>query len=416
MIGVNAVVEDRIGGDMEYLEGNGDDIHSFYEKNNTHRYSSQIGYNLSIRDYLHINVKNSVNLFDRDIEQRDYTFSGKQISSFSEITLQNVKENSEWIWGFNVWTDSFEEKHPTLNERDFTSSTFGAFTQNVRELGEKVVLESGLRIERPEVKTKANGNLQDFLFLPRMSLLAKWSDKFSSRVGVGLGYKTPSVFTEKAEEEVFQNVRPINFSKMKTERSVGVNTDINYKTTIGEDWNFSWNQLFFYTKLRNALAFNPDSLAKNIFYFQNASGSINTFGTETNAKIAYRNFNLYLGYTYIHTQDPEGNDLPLTARNRINGVLMYEVEGSLRIGLESFYVGKQKLTSGEITPDYWIVGISAQKKWNKFSLFINFENFTDTRQTRFENINRGTITNPDFMEIYAPLDGFVFNAGFLISL
>ena len=42
---------------------------------------------------------------------------------------------------------------------------------------------------------------------------------------------------------------------------------------------------------------------------------------------------------------------------------------------------------------------------------FNFENFTDRRQTRFDTIYTGSISNPIFRDIYAPLDGFVMNAG-----
>jgi iron complex outermembrane receptor protein len=58
----------------------------------------------------------------------------------------------------------------------------------------------------------------------------------------------------------------------------------------------------------------------------------------------------------------------------------------------------------------------AEKLWEHFSLFINFENFTDTRQTRFDSIYTGTVTNPVFRDIYAPLDGFVVNGGLKIKL
>ena len=58
----------------------------------------------------------------------------------------------------------------------------------------------------------------------------------------------------------------------------------------------------------------------------------------------------------------------------------------------------------------------AEKIWNRFSLFINFENFTDTRQTKFDTIYSGSITNPMFRDIYAPVDGFVVNGGLKIRL
>jgi hypothetical protein len=95
---------------------------------------------------------------------------------------------------------------------------------------------------------------------------------------------------------------------------------------------------------------------------------------------------------------------------------MYELEEKWRLGFESFYFGKQKLSSGSVTPDYWVVGFSAQRKLEHVSFFVNFENFTDTRQTRFGPIYSGTITNPSFTEIYAPTDGFIFNAGLILYL
>ena len=40
---------------------------------------------------------------------------------------------------------------------------------------------------------------------------------------------------------------------------------------------------------------------------------------------------------------------------------------------------------------------------------MNAENILDVRQTRFENIVSGPVSNPNFKELYAPLDGFVAN-------
>jgi iron complex outermembrane receptor protein len=57
-----------------------------------------------------------------------------------------------------------------------------------------------------------------------------------------------------------------------------------------------------------------------------------------------------------------------------------------------------------------------EKLWDKLSLYINFENFTDSRQTKFDTIYTGTIDNPQFRDIYAPLDGFVVNGGLKVRL
>jgi len=54
--------------------------------------------------------------------------------------------------------------------------------------------------------------------------------------------------------------------------------------------------------------------------------------------------------------------------------------------------------------------------WTHFDIFINVENLTDQRQTRWGSIYTGTITNPVFNDIYAPLDGIVVNAGIRIKV
>jgi outer membrane receptor for ferrienterochelin and colicins len=128
---------------------------------------------------------------------------------------------------------------------------------------------------------------------------------------------------------------------------------------------------------------------------------------------------LYVGYTYIDAQrDFDNNNSlnPLTAKHRINMNILYEWHEKLRIAYELFYIGEQHLSTGELTRDYWVMGISAERKFNHFSLFMNAENFLDSRQTRYEPIYSGTIQNPQFKEIYSPIDGFIFNGGFRLML
>jgi iron complex outermembrane receptor protein len=107
---------------------------------------------------------------------------------------------------------------------------------------------------------------------------------------------------------------------------------------------------------------------------------------------------------------------PLTARHRLNNVLMYEAEDKWKLGLEAYYTSQQVLNDGGSGKSYWITGFMAERLWKKFSVFINFENFTDTRQTRFDRVFTGSINTPVFRDIYAPVDGFVVNGGLKLRL
>jgi iron complex outermembrane receptor protein len=140
---------------------------------------------------------------------------------------------------------------------------------------------------------------------------------------------------------------------------------------------------------------------------------------ETNAKITYGDFKLFIGYTLADVnQHTAGTTTtyPLVSKHRLNNVLMYEVEDEWKIGAEAYYYSKQRLNDGTNGESYWTAGFMAEKLWERFSIFINFENLTDTRQTKFDTIYTGTIAEPIFRDIYAPVDGFVINGGIKIRL
>ena len=167
-----------------------------------------------------------------------------------------------------------------------------------------------------------------------------------------------------------------------------------------------------YTYLDNPLLLQ--STKDGLYRLNNISGNTDSKGGETNVKIGYKDFHLYLGYTYTDTRTKENGvkqENILTPKHRLNSILMYEVEDKWKIGLEAYYFSPQKLGDGQKGKQYVVCGFMIEKIWEMFSLYANFENFTDRRQTRFDTIYTGSISNPVFRDIYAPLDGFVMNAG-----
>ena len=409
-MGINSTVEDRIGGDIKYIENGGDSTHSYFEKNKTNRLSTQIGLDHKINEKSKFSFKNSMSYYDRTIEIPSFQFSGIQLSSFSEANYNRKSEKSEWISGVNIWTDKFSQnKFDNAKVVDYNYTTIGAFFQNTWNATDKFLLETGFRGDYQ--------NKYGFFALPRISALLKVNPKLSVRLGGGLGYKTPNVFTEDAERIQFRNVLPIDVSQTKAEHSVGGNFDINYKTPLNDKIFFSINTLLFYTQVKSPLILVPTPAG--LFEFQQPDGFIDTKGVESNIKLKYSDFKLFIGYTFAdvkqHYNGIETN-FPLVAQHRLNNVLMYEIEEKLKVGLEAYYFSPQKLNDGTTGQDYWISGLMVEKLWERFSVFINFENFLNTRQTRFDTIYTGSISNPKFRDIYAPVDGFVVNGGLKIKL
>jgi iron complex outermembrane receptor protein/outer membrane receptor for ferrienterochelin and colicins len=62
------------------------------------------------------------------------------------------------------------------------------------------------------------------------------------------------------------------------------------------------------------------------------------------------------------------------------------------------------------------MGIFGEKSFGKFSLFINAENITDTRQGRFTQVVFPPHQNPTFSEIYTHTEGRVINGGIKLRL
>jgi len=100
--------------------------------------------------------------------------------------------------------------------------------------------------------------------------------------------------------------------------------------------------------------------------------------------------------------------------------MTWENPSAGRIGLESFYVGHQALTGAgtdnpyrTTSPSYVLFGVSIQREVGPLTAFLNFENLTDRRMTRFQPLllpqqasdGRWTV------DAWGPLDGREINLG-----
>lgn len=409
--GMNTIWENRLGGNIDYAKGD-NVVNPYFESNETQRISTQFQLNSDLTEHSRLEIKNSFNFYDRSIQIPEFSFTGYQRSSFSEFNfLTTTKKGVEWILGANLWTEYFNDTgNNQVLALDQSYQIVGLFAQNLWKLDKSVSLETGLRTDfHSDYGT---------VILPRTSLLYQPTNALTIRLGGGLGYKTPTVFTEDAERLQFVNVLPINTSDTDLERSLGGNFDLNYRWNPFSGVSMSINTLLFYTKINAPMTL---ILGNNGFYsFQQNGGYVDTQGIEVNLKIKYGDFKLFTGFTKADVKQYENglvSNFPLVAKHRLNNVLMFEKEENLWVGLEAYYYSPQQLSNGDVGQSFWIVGLMSEKKLgDKFSVFLNFENFLDTRQTRFGAIYSGNITSPQFLDIYAPVDGFVVNGGFKLKL
>jgi len=404
---VNSNIERRLGGDLQVVQSDADTDHSFSNKNLSQRLSYQINFDHWLNDSTKLNIKNSLAFFNRSLEIPDFTFEGNQWVSFSELSYTTFSDKSEWILGANFYSDYFNETSINANNRDYGNSTAGAFAQYNRSLTNKFTLEGGLR---------SDYNTEHGLFLlPRISLIYKLNESISTRFGGGLGYKTPTVFTEETELINFEGLQALD-NGLESEQSKGLNLDVNYTKTLGDNWSFSANQLFFLTQLDHALILDENT--DNTYSLTNANDAVISTGMETNLKIGYKDLKLFMNYALTNTKlRYDGNrQKALTPKHSIGTVLVYEVEDKWRIGYEMYYTSSQYLSDNTLTNDFAEMGLMIMRKFNNLSLYVNFENFTDTRQSNFEQVSFGEHTDPQFREIWAPTEGRVINGGIILKL
>ena len=407
-VGNTTSYQNRKGGDVFVIRGQADNFHQYFENNNSIRNITTLQVDRQFSDGSHLVAKQSFAFFDREIEIPDYLFEGRQFNSYTDVSYLRTVNDHVLVFGFNAVYDQFKEtpNHNTPIPRDETRTTFGGYAQDSLSITKKLAVEAGLRLDHLI-------NYGTFA-LPRVSTLYRFTNNLSSRLSFGLGYKAPSIFTEEAETLLFRNVLPIG-NTLKTERSRGGTLDINYRNAIGEKFSYAINQMFFYTEIEDPLVLieNPTG----IFRFVNAEQPVRSRGFETNARLSYDIVKLFAGYTFTNAKADYlvGNQtLPLTPKSRINSALLFEKEASFKAGVEAYYTSSQFLSDGFRTRPFWVLGVFGEKTFGKYSLFINAENITDTRQGRFSQVVFPPHQMPTFSEIYTHVEGRVFNGGIKI--
>ncbi len=413
MLGNSYTQGKNTGGDMEVIKGRTSVAHTYSEINKTKRNTTTLEIDKKMKAGKSVKLKQSLGFFDREIQIPGYDFGGVNTNSFTDLSMLFVKHKHTFIGGLNIVVDKFKQDSTgVLNAQTFTG---GIYLQDTWDITNRVKLETGLRVDHMRFKNNNYKKNQSFI-LPRVSALFKISNKFSSRIGGGLGYKTPTVFTEETETLQYRNLKALN--NVESERSVGGTADVNFKTKITGDLSFSINQMFFYTNINKPLVLSSDAFGK--YSFANASKSISSSGFETNLKLIYKeDLKLFVGYTYTYAKAgylPGNQFLRLLPNNKLNLTLMYEKEDNFKLGLEGYLTGNQYLNNGSSTPSFWEFGFMAQKTFKKVSLFINFENFTDQRQSKYKTVVNPPHSNPSFDDIWNHTEGFVVNGGVKIKL
>jgi iron complex outermembrane receptor protein len=157
----------------------------------------------------------------------------------------------------------------------------------------------------------------------------------------------------------------------------------------------------------------------------NLEGETRTHGTELLMRYRREPWGLTASHTYVHATEPNPSGagrrtVPLTPRHAAGLIGVYERHGEGRAGVEIYYTGEQSLDDNPFqntSDEYVVVGLLFEKRFGRVRAFLNLENVTDVRQTRYHPFVRpspgpfGEWTT----DAWAPLEGRVFNGGVRVA-
>lgn len=415
-ISFSFLTETRTGGDMTAIN-QATEIHPYFQKNKNQRFTSDFSLIHNFEKDHRLTLKGTISNFERKLTQRNFGFGGKQASSYAEISDFWKKNKAEWVYGANFTSESFEKNLPDSTQiTDFNYRTLGFFVQNGWHITDKFLIETGIRADFHNVFGK--------FFLPRIAFLYKPSHDFSVRLSSGVGYKTPNIFSSQSVSGNLRNLLPVS-TTLKSENSVGVNFDLNYNFNIGEAITATLNQALYYTNIKNPLILTNN--ANGFSTLSNATSKVNSIGTDTYIRFEYEHLELYLGFNHtIAKRVGDGADvfLAFSPQNKFSSTLAYTIEGKWRFGFENAWVGSQYITVNpndlktlRKAPNYWFwAGMIERKFGKKVSLVLNSENIFNFKQSTSEALFTGTIQNPNFVNLWGPIDGRITNLALRVKI
>jgi len=423
-LGAGMTKENRKGGSMGKIRNENPDTLYFLDEQESSRFTTQFSANYKLDETKTITLKNSISSFDRyinideDISGTSSTiFGGNQLNSFTELNLNVNKEKQNINIGVNALSDKFTEDN-LINQplRNQEYQTLGIYINHLWDVTDKFALESGLRTDKVEASTLNTENGGQSFVLPKISALYKMTPELSIRLGGGMGYRMPSLFSEEAEPYGYKNVQAVNFENLVAEESYGTNIDFKYQSTFGTDnVLLSLNQMFFFNVIDNPITLNKNTPNNRVY--EQTNDSLLSKGYESQIKLTVDKFTWFFGYTYTDAYLENGTDknpLTLTPKHSIKGDLLFVVDNKWRIGWDYDYKYGQFLNNGIKTESLFTTGVIVERTIDNFVIFLNAENFTDVRQSNVGDV----LTNgsPQFNEVWAPLDGYFFNMGLKIKL
>ena len=318
-------------------------------------------------------------------------------TAFGEVTVRAAAGRHTIVGGLAVERDAYRPRD--VPRFAYTFSVPGVFVQDDLDVTRWLSLSASGRLDlHSEYGT---------FFSPRVSTLVR-AGAWASRLSLGSGFFGPSPLTE--ETEAAGLTRLVIPRRLQAEEGRSASLDLNRT-----DGPVSYTFTVFRSRVRHPIDVDR---SEGLVLTNLLEPTTNT-GMELLGTLRHEPYALTATYTYVHARELENGaprDTPLTPRHSAGLVGMWEREDVGRVGVEFYYTGVQRLDENpfsERSRPYTIIGLLAERQLGRLRLFINGENLTGVRQTRWDPLIRPTQA-PDgrwTVDAWAPLEGRNVNGG-----
>jgi outer membrane receptor for ferrienterochelin and colicins len=319
---------------------------------------------------------------------------------FGEATIRGALGRHTWVAGAALERDRYTARDVPRFSHSFTIP--GVFVQDDIDLTGWWTTSISARAD--------HHSRYGWFVSPRLSSLVRGGG-WTSRVSFGTGFYGPSALTEETEAAGLTRLEIPE--PLRAERGRSLSIDLTRE--VGP---LSATATFFRSSVRH-----PVHIERVTTYeLRNLAEPITNTGVELLGTVRWEPFAVTGTYTYVRSRERTSlgtTDVALTPRHSAGIVAMAEWEDRGRIGIEWYYTGTQRLEADPFrdrSEPYIVVGLLAERRFGRYRLFVNGENLTGTRQTKWSPLLRpspsadGRVT----VDAWAPLEGRTINGGLRI--
>ncbi len=403
MVTAGGADEDRQSGTLESSVAPGGT--SFRVAARTRRADAGTVIRLVTRKGAVVSIRSSINQQWQRRQFGDSTESDRRGTGFGEVTLARTMGEHETLLGVGVQSDGLSSAN--LSNATYQFLTESLFGQDTYSAGERLSLSATARLDH-------HGQYGTFLS-PRLSVLSRFADGWAARISGGAGFFAPTPLVEEADVVGLSRVR--GFSGLSAEKIAQASADLT--RTLGP---VEVTGTLFTARLNHAVVVEENSPTPGVLTLSNAPTPTRTGGANFFAVYNQEPFAVTALYSYTRSTEwsPDKGrrvETSLTPRHAAGlDVAFEEDEIGTRVGLEIFYTGRQALNDNPyraVSDAYATVGLLVEQRVGSATIFLNGENLTGVRQTRFDPLllpspdATGRWTTPE----WAPLEGLTINAG-----